>query len=568
MTFLSLRAPEEHGALLIQPPPQEWPNIVASNAQLFRRLSLRFCDIPLKHWRAATQRLARAWAGQQLARWGLRAIVPDAPCLVTGHQPELFHPGVWAKHFALAEACQSLGLAPVNLIADHDQPKTLSLRVPTQINHRLSVTWIPFCELRPGLAWEEYVLLTDDISANGNRSVGVHQESPNQDGWVRDSPCSATHLLTLSQRAETALADLLPDTILPQFVSQAGHFLNLHKPECRLADVLAGVRRHWEERWGYHNGELYVSTLCESEGFMAFTGEVLRQLPRFVTMHNMELMAFRKEEGLRSRTHPVPPLGQDGDWHEAPFWVWQDGQPRQRLWARCSPHSWTLRIGETGPCAEIRPVLDQEGLHEWKQALKTTGWKIRPRALTLTLFVRLFLAEMFIHGIGGGLYDRFTDRLLQRYWEVPAPQYAVVSATLRLPLPCPSKPTWVREQLLHRMRDCQYNPERVLPRELLSLPEVRRSVIRKQELLNRWSGANREQRRELHREFSEIREVLRPLTLDVERQLRSALQTLADYETQLRLVRDREWAFVLYSDQALTYLVERIRQEFGGLRHS
>ena len=38
---------------------------------------------------------------------------------------------------------------------------------------------------------------------------------------------------------------------------------------------------------------------------------------------------------------------------------------------------------------------------------------LRPRALTLTLFARLCVADFFIHGIGGGKYDEVTDRIIR-----------------------------------------------------------------------------------------------------------------------------------------------------------
>ncbi len=38
---------------------------------------------------------------------------------------------------------------------------------------------------------------------------------------------------------------------------------------------------------------------------------------------------------------------------------------------------------------------------------------VLPRALTTTLFLRTFIADLFIHGIGGGQYDRLTDRIVE-----------------------------------------------------------------------------------------------------------------------------------------------------------
>ena len=52
------------------------------------------------------------------------------PLVVTGHQPELFHPGVWVKNFATAAIARAHGGLGLNLIVDNDLPKSASIRVP------------------------------------------------------------------------------------------------------------------------------------------------------------------------------------------------------------------------------------------------------------------------------------------------------------------------------------------------------------------------------------------------------------------------------------------------------
>ena len=54
----------------------------------------------------------------------------DCPLIVTGHQPELFHPGVWIKNFAAASIAGASGGVGLNLIVDNDIPKSTSIVVP------------------------------------------------------------------------------------------------------------------------------------------------------------------------------------------------------------------------------------------------------------------------------------------------------------------------------------------------------------------------------------------------------------------------------------------------------
>src|SRR5882757_8130360 len=57
---------------------------------------------------------------------------PDAEGLffLAGHQPEIFHPGVWLKNFVLDRLARQHGGVAVNLVIDSDTIKSSSLRVP------------------------------------------------------------------------------------------------------------------------------------------------------------------------------------------------------------------------------------------------------------------------------------------------------------------------------------------------------------------------------------------------------------------------------------------------------
>jgi hypothetical protein len=57
-----------------------------------------------------------------------------------------------------------------------------------------------------------------------------------------------------------------------------------------------------------------------------------------------------------------------------------------------------------------------------------------PKALALTLFTRVFVCDLMIHGVGGGRYDRVTDGVCRRYFGIEPPAFVVASITMYLPL--------------------------------------------------------------------------------------------------------------------------------------
>src|SRR6185312_5325259 len=89
--------------------------------------------------------------------------------------------------------------------------------------------------------------------------------------------------------------------------------------------------------------------------------------------------------------------------------------------------------------------------------------RIRPRALTLTLFARLCLGDLFIHGIGGGKYDEATDAIIRDYFGIEPPGYQVLSATLHLPLEGFAAAPADRERAERLVRDLHWNPQRHVP---------------------------------------------------------------------------------------------------------
>ncbi len=53
------------------------------------------------------------------------------PIILSGHQPQLFHPGVWYKNFVLGALARQVGGVGIHFLIDSDLCRSVSLRVPT-----------------------------------------------------------------------------------------------------------------------------------------------------------------------------------------------------------------------------------------------------------------------------------------------------------------------------------------------------------------------------------------------------------------------------------------------------
>ena len=108
----------------------------------------------------------------------------------------------------------------------------------------------------------------------------------------------------------------------------------------------------------------------------------------------------------------MPDLAAEDDWLEAPFWGSAGSANRSAagsLHGRTRSSGIELRVGrEIWPAAAVDAPEAMPSAHG--RELESSGLKVRSRALTNTLFARLFLCDLFIHGIGGGKYDEADRR--------------------------------------------------------------------------------------------------------------------------------------------------------------
>src|SRR5262245_57361550 len=130
------KAPAEDGKLLIWPDPRELLWQTRANLDRLSREQTRLQNIPLNEIRRAM----RAFIGHDDAR----------PLLASGHQTELYHPGVWAKDALLHASAKQLDGVACHLAVDTDAPKHLALRFPggaTPITDDPKITSAAWCNL-------------------------------------------------------------------------------------------------------------------------------------------------------------------------------------------------------------------------------------------------------------------------------------------------------------------------------------------------------------------------------------------------------------------------------------
>ncbi|HQR08783.1 MAG TPA: hypothetical protein PLN21_18295 [Gemmatales bacterium] len=519
MTDSRWRAPREDGATLVVPTWQHLPQLIAENQRSLAQSPLRWKDRTL----ADVRQLASDGLNTQLSQWagelGWTSSPIKRPLIVTGHQPELFHPGVWAKNVAISKLANELKGSSYNINVDSDVAKSTALKIPTIDSEGYDETF-RFSDANPPLPYEE---------------------------WQCENEANFSQLPDLIQ----PVVQTWPwQPVLPSFWQSAIEAQRFTK---NLPERWIIARRAWENAHGITNHELTMSRWCRTEFFGWLVNQFVAEHARFASIYNEELHAYRKEHRIRSVNHPVADLLVSGDLVELPFWVWQTGTTqRGRLCARQL----------NGNTQLVALIAGKETLITQDSALSTqhfSAWKIRPKALITSMMFRLFLADLFVHGIGGAIYDELTDRIFARFWNVKLPRFAIVTATLRLP--------WHRQpvteddprQLRQTLRALQWNPDRFLTSstdsDALDLKKQKQHLMATTGELERLS--------ERHHQYELIRTQLAPYVANEQHRIDETL-----VQTLQQLKRDehhfsREHPWVLYPEQDLTTLSQSFSSSSG-----
>jgi hypothetical protein len=188
-----------------------------------------------------------------------------------------------------------------------------------------------------------------------------------------------------------------------------------------------------------------------------------------------------------------------------------------------------------------KPGADDAITWEVFAALERRGIKLRPRALLTTLYARLVLSDLFIHGIGGAKYDELTDAIVRRYYQFEPPHFITATATCKLPLQYP----WVEQRELavraQALRDLQYHPERFVAHHALS--EKKRELIANIPLPPA--------KKAWHDEIQRVNAKLTDLLAEIRAAKEAELQLVRERYRWSRWLGSREFAYCLFPGDML-----------------
>lgn len=535
-TDVKYRVPAEHGGLFSFPSLRAAGTLIVRNQERFDETQVasalpEFGGESLSELRAAARQelgsVVAAYAREYLNFEQSGAISTAGPLILTGHQPELFHPGVWVKNFAASMLAEQHEGTAINILVDNDVVGHPSILVP-RLEKR-----------------DQPKLVNCSIDADS--PPRPYEQRDVLDRILFDS---------FADRVRELIRPLVPEPLVteiwPEAVASAARQGNLGR-------ALAQARHLLERRSGLSHWEVPLSALCETHSFRHFVASILIDVHRFIEVYNASILSFRKRHRLRSRSHPAPLLTINQPAVETPFWVWRHTDPRREplVMRYYGPESAELSHGWHGEVIGRVPLGSARDLASALGELAANGVRVRPRALLTTLYLRLMCGDLFIHGIGGGKYDQVTDAIILDFVHVPPPEYLVMSATFRLPFGVLPVQADDLRQVDGMLREIHYHPENFDEQvNAGDRDEFRRLAAQKGQWLQRRPSAG--SARDWQARLEQINQGMREKLDSGVRQLKAERDQMTKLYRAGRIILSREYSFCLFSANDL-------RRELRGL---
>jgi hypothetical protein len=436
--------------------------------------------------------------------------------IATGHQPEFYHAGVWIKDFLMQRLSDETSAMALDIVVDSDGFEALGVAAPC-----LTPT-VHHC-------WHY-------LAAGGAESCFACTAVP-QPIEIAEFCAATDNMLAALPSPEIRQHFAVFCTALAESVANAEN----------LGELVTIARRRFEGPTGTDYLELPVTRMVRSSAFAAFVADLALSADRFAEAYNAELAEYRTANKTRSALQPFPDLVRENERTELPLWLIHDAS-RSTVWAQPLTDGGVRLVDDHGDLVAELPRDGDGAIH----ALEASGALVAPKALALTLFARMFVCDLFIHGVGGGRYDRVTDGVCRRYYGVDAPAFVVASITMYLPLGVPIVTEDEVSSAKERLNRLEHNPDALLGEvQFDSAEEASRalSLAKEKSRLVSAIAAPGADKKSLGMRIREVNGELSALLAPLRTKMQAELEALEVQLSASEVFTDRTYPFCFWAPQ-------------------
>ena len=470
--------------------------------------------------------------------------------IITGHQPEFYHPGIWIKNLFLSEIIkndktgQNIGL---NLNLDNDIVNQVHLYCP-HIDK-------PDKRNDPGYALRE---------------VNLYSHTKNIPLQEIGTP-SNQELNKFVLEVNSEIEKFPNRAIYNRFQKFTSYFWKARQicqsdlEMNQLGIFLITCRRYHESSLNPAYYEVPHSFLHNHDTFLLFLLEIAAHIYQFAFIYNQKVAQYRTLHKIKNKVNPVTDLLIEKKRVEAPFWIWQKGKKmgREKLFFSMEKDGQLYIDLKSQDKILLISSKKENGnmvLQRLKGIIKQNDFVISPRALILTLFQRLFGADLFIHGIGCSKYDWITDRIIRDYFKVEPPEFFTISTTIPLDLPSRLKSRYDSSLWKKKKRALTFNPETLIREAGLSLrkeQDAQALIDEKMKLTEQIRNIASKEKHDFSQRIKELNKRLKIILDPYEREINKKIAEEKKKREQEKIIKFREYPYCFYDSRKIVDLLKK-----------
>lgn len=166
--------------------------------------------------------------------------------------------------------------------------------------------------------------------------------------------------------------------------------------------------------------------------------------------------------------------------------------------------------------------------------------------------MRIFVADLFVHGTGGAKYDEVTDFIIKNWYGFEPPKLAVASATLHCGINRDNPATQI-DEIKETLRNIEQHPDRM---GHLAQEDIGPMIACKIKLIYEISIAAAAEKKELGRTISELNKKMAEAFTVSKNELEKNLRRLEKAEEEYKIATKRDWPYFLYDPTDVAELFE------------
>lgn len=399
-----------------------------------------------------------------LAETGLASCRPSRTTVATGHQPVIFYPGLYFKNVFTQQLADESDTTPVNFMVDTD---VADYEVPVPYRHE-----------------KEYQKKRISIRNSDEMTYSSFEPPEPEVHDILDEINGAVYTLSHNGIEEA----------LRHFRSAFFHFYNETR---QFVETINFLRNDFQQKLGLNFSNFPVSDIATSAAYARYVLYIIEHIESFHRAYNQAV-----ERNKSGNYQPVKFLTYEEGWYELPFWLWEFGR-RHTVFVKKDTEALTFH----SPSAGREETFDRYASDDELSAQMQEAFTLYPKATTLTLLIRLFLCDVFVHGTGAVEYENVNNTFLRLFFSMKEPP-AFYTATGDIYLPLAEFPDdyatlqaeYRKKQ--HWLKEVKRDPEQFLDENLSEQYKARKKELAQ----NLQQEKNSKKRKEIHRQLESINE--------------------------------------------------------------